>query len=115
MGFALALCAVRYLGFCPEDLSGCPGDATWYVSQQLGLPPDALEGYTEREQTRTDHLKKIYEHLGYRRPAPTDLRDLFGWLIERALEHDDPALLVGESPYRSLTRRSPVDAPPPAP
>ncbi len=94
LGFAVALCAVRYLGFCPENLSSCPEDVLWYVAQQLGLPSEALGGYPEREQTRTDHLMRIYEHLGYRRPAPTDLRDLFGWLIERALEHDDPALLV---------------------
>jgi hypothetical protein len=94
LGFALSLCAVRYLGFCPDDLSGCPENALWYVSQQLGLTPEALAGYPEREQTRTDHLKRIYAHLGYRRPLAGDLREFFRWLVERALEHDDPALLV---------------------
>jgi len=94
LGFVLSLCAVRYLGFCPEDLSGCPADAVWYVSQQLGLAPEAAAGYPEREQTRTEHLKRIYAHLGYSRPTATDLRGLFGWLVERALEHDDPALLM---------------------
>ena len=94
LGFALSLCGVRYLGFCPEDLSTCPEDALWYVSRQLGLCPEALAGYPEREQTRTDHLKRIYAHLGYRRPTATDLGELSGWLVERALEHDDPSLLV---------------------
>ena len=94
LGFALSLCAVRYLGFCPEDLSACPGDAVWYVSQQLGLAPEALSGYPGHGQIRTEHLRRIYERHGYRRPTAPDLRDLFGWLVERALEHDDPALLV---------------------
>ena len=94
LGFVLALCAVRYLGFCPDDLSSCPENALWYVSGQLGLSPEVLAGYPEREQTKTDHLGRIYAHLGYRRPTAGDLRNLFRWLVDRALEHDDPSLLV---------------------
>jgi len=101
-GFVLALCAVRYLGFCPEDLSDCPTDAVWYVAPQLGLAPEVLRGYPERGQTRTEHLKRTYAHHGYRRPTSSDLRDLFGWLVERALEHDDPALLVRLAAERLL-------------
>ena len=94
LGFALSLCAVRYLGFCPEDLVGAPGDVAWYVSEQLGVPAEALKSYGERPQTRTDHLLEIHGHLGYRRPSEAELADLSRWLLERALEHDDPALLV---------------------
>ncbi|QIN85414.1 Tn3 family transposase (plasmid) [Rubrobacter tropicus] len=94
LGFALSLCAVRYLGFCPENLASWPEDVAWYVSQQLGLAPGALAGYPEGGHTRAGHLRRIHAHLGYRRPTPADLRELFGWLVRRALEHDDPALLV---------------------
>ncbi len=94
LGFALALCAVRYLGFCPENLSAAPGDAVWYVSEQLGIPVEALKSYGERPQTRTDHLLEIHRHLGYRRASEAELADLSRWLVERALEHDDPPLLV---------------------
>lgn len=94
LGFALSLCAVRYLGFCPEAPASWPGDVAWYVSRQLGLAPEAMAGYPEREQTRTGHLKRIYAHLGHRRPSGADLRELFEWLVERALELDEPALLV---------------------
>lgn len=48
LGFALALCAVRYFGFCPGDLSAAPDDVVWYVSEQLGVPAVALRGYGER-------------------------------------------------------------------
>ena len=94
LGFALALCTVRYLGFCPEDLQTLPENVAWYVGQQIMVSPEALAAYPEREQTRTEHLRRIYEYLGYRRPTPADLRDLFAWLVERAIEHDDPVLLV---------------------
>ena len=94
LGFALSLCAVRYLGFCPEDPASWPDDVAWYVSQQLGLPAEALAGYPDRGRTRREHLRRIHAHLGYRRPTAADLRGLFAWLVERALEHDDPALLV---------------------
>jgi hypothetical protein len=94
LGFALSLCAVRYLGFCPEDLSTAPGDVVWYVAEQLGVPAEALEKYGERPQTRTDHLLEIHRHLGYHRPSEEELADLSRWLVERTLEHDDPPLLV---------------------
>jgi uncharacterized protein DUF4158 len=50
IGFALSLCAVRYLGFCPEDLSTAPESVLWYVSEQLGVPSEALRGYGGRAQ-----------------------------------------------------------------
>lgn len=94
LGFAVALCTVRYLGFYPEDPTTIPHNVVWYVGQQIMVSPEALGAYPEREQTRTEHLRRIYEHLGYRRPTQMDLRALFDWLVERAIEHDDPALLV---------------------
>lgn len=94
LGFAVTLCAVRYLDFCPDDLSDCPKGVVGYVAKQLGLVPEALRGYRDRGQTRGEHLKRVHVHLGYRRPPSSDLRDLFGWLVQMALERDDPALLV---------------------
>jgi TnpA family transposase len=100
LGFALALCAVRYLGFCPEDLSAAPEGVLWYVSEQLGVPAAARKGHGERAQTRTEHLGTIYAHLGFRRATDRDLRELAGWLVRRALEHDDPALLLRTAAQR---------------
>ncbi len=105
LGFALSLCAVRYLGFCPEDLSAAPGDVVWYVSEQLTVPAEALKGYGDRPQTRTDHLLEIHRHLGYRRPLEEELADLSRWLVERALEHDDPSLLVRTATEKFKTEK----------
>jgi hypothetical protein len=41
LGFALQLCALRYLGFAPDDLSTVPGSAVVFVAGQLGLHPEA--------------------------------------------------------------------------
>jgi hypothetical protein len=94
IGFALSLCALRYLGFCPEDLSTAPESVLWYVSEQLGVPSEALKRYGGRAQTRADHLRTIYEHLGFRKATEEDLQELTSWLADRALEHDNPAFLV---------------------
>jgi TnpA family transposase len=53
-----------------------------------------LEGYGGRAQTRADHLKKIYEYFGFRKATEEDLKELTGWLADRALQHDDPTFLL---------------------
>jgi len=34
LGFALQLCALRYLGFAPDDVGLTPGEAVTFVAQQ---------------------------------------------------------------------------------
>jgi hypothetical protein len=94
LGFAVTLCTVRFLGFYPEGPTTIPKNVARYVGQQIMVSPQALDAYPEREQTRTDHLRRIYKYLGYRRSTQADLKEMFGWLVERATEHDDPVLLV---------------------
>ena len=36
----------------------------------------------------------IFDYLNYRRLFQEDQDDLLNWLVERALEHDKPVLLV---------------------
>src|SRR4029453_12502061 len=45
LGFALQLCALRYLGFAPDDLTTAPPPAVAFVAQQVGLPPAVLASY----------------------------------------------------------------------
>ena len=56
LGFALQLCALRYLGFCPDDLVTTPPAAITFVADQLQVTPAALRAYGARPQTRTGHL-----------------------------------------------------------
>lgn len=94
LGFALQLLTLRYLGFCPDELTTAPATLVAYVAEQLGVIPDVLATYGERVQTRTDHFLEVQGHLGFRRAGLRELRTLAKWLVERALEHDKPTLLL---------------------
>lgn len=94
LGFAMQLCALRYLGFAPDDLETAPREAIVYVARQLGIPPEALAAYGRRIPTRTTHLQQVQAYLGFRKALPLDLYALTMWLVERALEHDKPTLLL---------------------
>jgi TnpA family transposase len=65
LGFALQLCALRYLGFCPDDLATAPSAAIAFVADQLQVAPRALHAYGARPQTRTGHLQQIQRYLGF--------------------------------------------------
>ena len=94
LGFALQLCALRYLGFAPDDLGTTPETAVTFVAQQVGVSPSALVSYGGRIHTRTTHLQQAQGYLGFRLALPPDLAALTTWLVERALEHDKPTLLL---------------------
>jgi TnpA family transposase len=95
LGFAIQLGALRYLGFCPDEITTAPSSVIVYTANQLGIDPPSLSTYAQRPQTRTDHLLKIQEYLGFRRASDYDLAKLSEWLLQRALEHDKPTLLLG--------------------
>jgi hypothetical protein len=94
LGFALQLCALRYLGFVPDDLTTTPWDAVVFVAQQLDVPPETIHAYGGRRKTRTTHLQQVQAYLGFRSATPLDFYGLQTWLVERALEHDKPTLLL---------------------
>jgi TnpA family transposase len=94
LGFALQLCALRYLGFAPDDLQTAPAAAVAYVAQQLGVVPQALTAYGMRRPTRTTHFQQVQMHLHFRLATPLDWYALQTWVGERALEHDKPTLLL---------------------
>ena len=93
LGFGLQMCALRYLGFAPDDLLTAPSSVVKYVARQLGVSPEALKQYGTRPQTRTDHLQEILSYLEFREAGATDLQALASFVLERALEHDKPIVL----------------------
>jgi Domain of unknown function (DUF4158) len=94
LGFALQLCALRYLGFAPDDLHATPRPAVLFVARQLALPPEALAAYGHRIHTRTTHLQQVQAYLGFSPALPLDFEALTHWLVDRALEHDKPTWLL---------------------
>ena len=94
LGFALQLGTLRFLGFCPDDLSTTPESVVSFVAKQVEVAPSDLARYGRRGQTRTEHLRQIRRYLRFRKATATDLIQLEGWLVDRALEHDRPTLLA---------------------
>ena len=87
LGLALQLCALRYLGFVPRNLSAAPRSAACFAADQLEVSPDEIQSYARREQTRRQHFTEVREPLGFSMLRSRDLEELEAWLVERALEH----------------------------
>ena len=94
LGFAVQLGALRFLGFCPDDLGTAPEAVVAFVARQLDVARGELGRYARRGQTRTEHLRLIRCYLGFRKATPGHLAQVEDWLVERALEHDRPTLLL---------------------
>lgn len=86
LGFALQLCALRFLGFVPDELSSTPTVVVEFVAEQLQVSPGSLFPYGQRPATRTAHFQQILRYLGFRKPTADDLQQLSQWLLARALE-----------------------------
>src|SRR2546429_141751 len=63
LGFALQLCALRYLGFTPDNLTTAPSTVIHYLAEQLHVEPHSLGAYGQRAHTRQDHLHEILAYL----------------------------------------------------
>lgn len=94
LGFALQLVLLRFLGFHLSELKSLPESVVNYVALQTGIEAEQIKLYGEREQTRTDHQRLIEKHLGFHHRTDEDFQRIEEWLLERALEHDRPTLLL---------------------
>ncbi len=45
LGFALQICALRYLGFSPDNLQAIPEAIIAYIARQIGVSPKVLAQY----------------------------------------------------------------------
>ena len=93
-GFAMQICALRFLGFSPKNLTQAPQQVIEYISIQLNIEPEILNNYGKRNKTRTEHQRLVEKYLGFQKASPQYLKILFEWLIKRAIEHDSPILLL---------------------
>ncbi|MEE8290422.1 MAG: DUF4158 domain-containing protein, partial [Candidatus Tectomicrobia bacterium] len=93
LGYALQLCTLRYLGFMPLDFKATPDAVVRVLAEQLELAPSVLALYANRRTQRT-HRRYVQAYLGFRRVTPLDVYALQTWLVDRALEHDKPTLLL---------------------
>ena len=95
LGLAVQLCTLPWLGFVPDEMTAAPAAAVRRLAERLRVDPGVLAGYGRRGQTRTDHLRLVAGYLGWHQAPPGTVRDkeLRQFLVDRAMEHDSPALL----------------------
>jgi len=87
------LCALRWLGFVPDDLTALPQPALLALCDQLEANTAALDGYGARGQTRTDQLAAARAHAAFRSWEAQESVELERWLTVRAMEHERPKAL----------------------
>lgn len=79
LGLAVSLCALRFMGFVPDDIASIPDEALAFVSGQVDAAPHELLTYGTRAQTRSDHLQLVLTQRHPRRlPAPAAARRALG-------------------------------------
>ncbi|MDQ3723884.1 MAG: DUF4158 domain-containing protein [Actinomycetota bacterium] len=93
LGVALQLCALRWLGFVPEELTEIPQPALLELCDQLEANAADLDTYGARGQTRTDQLTAARAHAGFRPWDAPEASALEAWLTVRAMEHERPKAL----------------------
>ena len=81
LGLAVSLCALRFLGFVPDDIASIPDEALGFVAGQVDAAPHELLAYGTRAQTRSDHRQLVLTHLQWRRVGDSDREQLAGWLF----------------------------------
>lgn len=84
LGLAVQLCALRFLGFVPQDLAGLPAAALEFLAGQADAAAHELLEYGARPRTRVDHLARVRQHLGYHTLDSAAAAALEAWLGERA-------------------------------
>jgi hypothetical protein len=94
VGLAVGLCALRFLGFVPDEVTGIPEPALRFLCEQTETEPHELLPYGEREQTRSTHVAMVRGHLGFRAWDADSAAAIGEWLAERALEHERPSVLM---------------------
>jgi hypothetical protein len=78
LGLAIQLCSLSWLGSVPDVVTAAPPAAVARLARQLQVDPGELDGYGEREQTRTDHLRLVLRYCGWRTAGMLEFKELEG-------------------------------------
>lgn len=94
LGVAVLLCYLRHPGIALE--AGCRPSPRLLrrVAAVLGLEEAAWEGYAVRDQTRREHLVKLYAYLGLRPYRAEDGQTVLPYLTRLAIQTDQAMTLA---------------------
>ena len=97
LGFAVQLCLLRYPGQeLLVDAPVAPALLKW-IGRQLRIDPVCWPQYSEREETRREHLLELRTYLGLTPFGLTHFRQAVYALAELALQTDKGVVLAGRA------------------
>jgi len=97
LGFAVQLCLLRYPGYALFNDTIIPEPIIQFIADQIQVETAAWSkhgGYSEREETRREHLQELRAYLGLSVFKLTDSRFLMKSLTELAMQTDNGVALV---------------------
>jgi TnpA family transposase len=101
LGMAVLLCAVRHLGYVPDDIGAAPLVIVEALADGLGVSASLLGVYAADVEDRRGgprrHLTSVLGHLGWTVCGRGEWKRLGEWLLARALEHDDATVLFRDA------------------
>jgi len=102
---AVAVAAIRWLGFVPADLGQAPAAGVQRLAGQLDADPDELGSYVPAERTAREHRQRAARIARFRDADERDLARLEELLVVSALEHDSPLALLRTAALRLRERQ----------
>ena len=89
LGFAVQLGMLRNPGWALTSFDEIPEPVLEYIAEQIGVNVNSIFEYSERENTRLEHMKEIRKEYGYRNFREEDAEALFNTLMHAAMENDN--------------------------
>lgn len=74
LGFAVHLAYLRFPGRALGPAEIPPAHMVRFIGEQLGIRPEVFADYAQREETRWEHLRELYQYLGVWPFARSDYR-----------------------------------------
>jgi TnpA family transposase len=100
LGFAVQLCLLRYPGYALFNDTEMPEPAIQWIADQIQVEATVWSkhgGYSEREETRREHLQELRAYLGLSIFKLTDSRFLMKSLTDLAMQTDNGVALVAHA------------------
>ena len=94
LGFAIQICLFRYPGWSLSDIKNIPDKVINYVAKQLQVDPIEFKQYSEREQTKHEHMEEIRKHYGFSNFSAQSYRVISQALLPHAIENSNALFLI---------------------
>lgn len=94
LGFAIQICLFRYPGWSLSDVENIPDKMINYVAKQLQVNPSEFKLYSEREQTKHEHMEEIRKHYGFSNFSVQLYRVISQELLPHAIENGNAMSLI---------------------